>query len=182
MVLASIVQEETPLAAELPKIAAVYENRLAMGMKLQADPTVIFAATGGAAADGLPIFRADLANASPYNTYVVEGLPPGPICSPGLAAIQAVLRVRRPGEPRVLFIGCLADTTTAPAMTRRLFDRCNVSRERRAVWFADRAGHIRSFETDPAGFERRVVGFLEGTQSVADASEAAENVRASNVA
>jgi UPF0755 protein len=89
--LASIVQEETPLAAELPKIAAVYENRLAMGMKLQADPTVIFAATGGAAADGLPIFRPDLANASPYNTYVVDGLPPGPICSPGLAAIQAVL-------------------------------------------------------------------------------------------
>jgi UPF0755 protein len=89
--LASIVQEESPLVAELPKIAAVYENRLAMGMKLQADPTVIFAATGGAAADGQPIFRPDLANTSPYNTYVVEGLPPGPICSPGLAAIQAVL-------------------------------------------------------------------------------------------
>jgi len=89
--LASIVQEETPLPAELPKIAAVYENRLAAGMKLQADPTVIFAATGGATAEGLPIFRTDLSNASPYNTYVVQGLPPGPICSPGLAAIKAVL-------------------------------------------------------------------------------------------
>jgi UPF0755 protein len=89
--LASVVQEETPVAAELPEIAAVYENRLAMGMKLQADPTVIFAASGGAVAEGLPIFRADLANASPYNTYVVAGLPPGPICSPGLAALRAVL-------------------------------------------------------------------------------------------
>ncbi len=89
--LASVVQEETPVAAELPEIAAVYENRLAMGMKLQADPTVIYAASGGAVAEGLPIFRADLANASPYNTYVVAGLPPGPICSPGLAALRAVL-------------------------------------------------------------------------------------------
>jgi UPF0755 protein len=91
VVLASIVQEETPVAAELPKIAAVYENRLAMGMDLQADPTVIYAASGGAAASGRVITRADLAMASPYNTYLNVGLPPGAICSPGLAAIEAVL-------------------------------------------------------------------------------------------
>jgi UPF0755 protein len=91
VVLASIVQEETPVAAELPKIAAVYENRLAAGMDLQADPTVIYAASGGALASGLAITRADLAMASPYNTYVNGGLPPGAICSPGIAAIEAVL-------------------------------------------------------------------------------------------
>jgi UPF0755 protein len=91
VVLASIVQEETPVAAELPKIAAVYENRLAQGMDLQADPTVIFAASGGAVASGLAITRADLANPSAFNTYVYGGLPPGAICSPGLAAIEAVL-------------------------------------------------------------------------------------------
>ena len=91
LVLASIVQEETPLAAELPKIAAVYENRLAKGMKLQADPTVIYAASGGAVASGVAITRSDLANPSPYNTYMYEGLPPGPICAPGLAALNAVL-------------------------------------------------------------------------------------------
>ena len=58
---------------------------------------------------------------------------------------------RLAGEPRALFVGCLADTTTAPAMTRRLFDRCNLPRERRDVWFADRAGHIlaRSKRTRP---------------------------------
>ncbi len=91
LVLASIVQQETPVAAELPQIAAVYENRLAIGMKLQADPTVIFAASGGASSGGAPISRADLANPSPFNTYLYAGLPPGPICSPGIVAIQAVL-------------------------------------------------------------------------------------------
>lgn len=89
--LASIVQEETPLPAEFPKIAAVYENRLAQNMRLQADPTVIYAASYGVAASGLPITRANLASPSPYNTYAHPGLPPGPICAPGIAAILAVL-------------------------------------------------------------------------------------------
>jgi UPF0755 protein len=95
--LASIVQEETPVAAELPEIAAVYENRLAKGMKLQADPTVIYAASQGAVASGAAISHADLATPSPYNTYAVTGLPPGPICAPGIAAIQAVLHPARTG-------------------------------------------------------------------------------------
>jgi UPF0755 protein len=100
VILASIVQEESPVPAELPEIAAVYENRLARGMKLQADPTVIYAASGGATASGPAISRADLANPSPYNTYMWEGLPPGPICSPGPAAIEAVLH---PAESGALF-------------------------------------------------------------------------------
>jgi len=91
LVLASIVQAETPLPAELPEVAAVYENRLRQGMKLQADPTVIFAASGGGMTGGVGITRADLAAPSPYNTYLHGGLPPGPICAPGIAAIQAVL-------------------------------------------------------------------------------------------
>jgi UPF0755 protein len=91
LVLASIVQQETPLGHELPQVAAVYENRLRLGMKLQADPTVIYAATGGKQSGGASISRADLANPSPYNTYAHAGLPPGPICAPGAAAIDAVL-------------------------------------------------------------------------------------------
>jgi UPF0755 protein len=91
VILASIVQEETPLPEELPKIAAVYENRLGLSMRLQADPTVIYAASNGLTASGLPITRDDLANPSPYNTYANPGLPPGPICAPGIAAILAVL-------------------------------------------------------------------------------------------
>jgi UPF0755 protein len=100
VILASIVQEESPVAGELPEIAAVYENRLALGMKLQADPTVIYAASGGSTASGPAITKADLANASPYNTYMWDGLPPGPICAPGLAAIEAVLH---PAKSNALF-------------------------------------------------------------------------------
>lgn len=100
LILASIVQQETPLAAELPEIAAVYENRLARGMRLQADPTVIFAATGGQVSDGEPITHADLTNPSLYNTYMYVGLPPGPICAPGIAAVEAVLH---PAKSQALF-------------------------------------------------------------------------------
>jgi len=100
VILASIVQEESPVMAELPEIAAVYENRLARGMKLQADPTVIYAASAGATAQGPAITKSDLANSSPYNTYLWEGLPPGPICAPGIAAIQAVLH---PAASNALF-------------------------------------------------------------------------------
>lgn len=100
LILASIVQAESPVEAELPEIAAVYENRLAMGMKLQADPTVIYAASQGAVSGGAVITRADLANPSAYNTYMYVGLPPGPICAPGIAAIEAVLH---PASSHALF-------------------------------------------------------------------------------
>ena len=89
--LASIVQAEAKLMPEMPHIAGVYENRLRRGMRLQADPTVIYAATGGKQSGGTGISRADLGNPSPYNTYMHPGLPPGPINAPGMAAIDAVL-------------------------------------------------------------------------------------------
>jgi UPF0755 protein len=100
LILASIVQQESPVATELPEIAAVYENRLAKGMKLQADPTVIYAASGGKNSGGAEILRTDLANPSSYNTYVHAGLPPGPICAPGIMAIEAVLH---PAASRALY-------------------------------------------------------------------------------
>ncbi|WP_287998112.1 endolytic transglycosylase MltG [Acidiphilium sp.] len=101
LILASIVQLETPLPAELPKIAGVYENRLGKGMMLQADPTVIFAVTHGrSTALTHRVDDHDLSTASPYNTYRHHGLPPGPICAPGLAAIRAVLH---PADTDALF-------------------------------------------------------------------------------
>jgi UPF0755 protein len=85
--LASIVERETAAPEERPVVAAVFLNRLRLGMPLQADPTVIY---GIAGFDG-NIRRRDLAAANPYNTYVVRGLPPGPIANPGRASLAAVL-------------------------------------------------------------------------------------------
>ncbi|MDH4321164.1 MAG: endolytic transglycosylase MltG [Desulfobulbaceae bacterium] len=87
LTMASIVEKETAAPAERPLIARVFLNRLQMGMRLQTDPTVIY---------GLPMFdgnltRKDLRTATPYNTYVINGLPPGPIGNPGRASIEAVL-------------------------------------------------------------------------------------------
>ncbi|MEO6029194.1 MAG: endolytic transglycosylase MltG [Candidatus Binatia bacterium] len=87
LTLASIIEKETGKASERPLIAAVFANRLRIGMPLQSDPTVIYSLP---AFDG-NLTRADLANPSPYNTYVARGLPPGPIANPGLAAIDAAL-------------------------------------------------------------------------------------------
>lgn len=88
VILASIVQKETYQPEEMPFVAAVFYNRLRKGIPLQADPTVIYA---------MPDFsgnlrKVDLKIKSPYNTYIHRGLPPGPICNPGLDAIKAVLQ------------------------------------------------------------------------------------------
>ena len=91
LVLASIVEHEARLPAERPMIARVFLNRMAVGMRLQADPTAAYGASGGLGFLGRKLDRDDLARDDPYNTYVVSGLPAGPICSPGLASLAAVL-------------------------------------------------------------------------------------------
>lgn len=89
LVLASIVEKETGLPQERGLVASVFVNRLKKGMKLQTDPTVIYALTLGQKDLGRLLTKKDLAYDSPYNTYIRYGLPPTPICSPGIAALKA---------------------------------------------------------------------------------------------
>ena len=99
--LASIVQKETPKKSEMPIVASVYLNRLRDGMRLQADPTVVYALTNGLGdMRGRPLLRNHLKTDSPYNTYTHAGLPPAPIANVGLDAIHAVLT---PADTNYLF-------------------------------------------------------------------------------
>ena len=110
--LASIVEKETGKADERSRVAAVFVNRLRQKMKLQSDPTIIYGLAGGKGTLGRPIKRSEIMQPSPYNTYVVDGLPPGPIANPGRASLEATAN---PARTRDLFF--VADGTGGHAFT-----------------------------------------------------------------
>jgi UPF0755 protein len=110
--LASIVEKETGKADERSRVAAVFVNRLKQKMKLQSDPTIIYGIVGGKGTLGRPIKRSEITQPSPYNTYVVDGLPPGPIANPGRASLEATAN---PARTRDLFF--VADGTGGHSFT-----------------------------------------------------------------
>lgn len=127
VILASIVEKETGVAAERPRVAGVFVNRLRLGMRLQSDPTIIYALSQGRGQIDRDLTRADWKLESPYNTYVVAGLPPGPIANPGLLSLQAVLK---PEAHR--FIYFVADGTGGHAFAETLEEHNrNVAKWRR---------------------------------------------------
>jgi UPF0755 protein len=96
--LASIVEKETGRPDERSRVAAVFSNRLRQRIKLQSDPTIIYGLVGGKGTLGRPIMRSEIEQPTPYNTYVVEGLPPGPIANPGRASLEATANPSRTKE------------------------------------------------------------------------------------
>lgn len=95
LTLASIVEKETGVAEERARVASVFVNRLRRGMKLQTDPAVIYGITNGQGPLGRGLLASELAKATPYNTYIIIGLPPTPIANPGRAAIEAAANPER---------------------------------------------------------------------------------------
>jgi UPF0755 protein len=95
VVLASLVEKETGRPEERSRVAAVFVNRLKQKMRLQSDPTIIYGLVGGKGTLGRPIMKSEIDQPTPYNTYLIDGLPPGPISNPGRASLEAAANPAR---------------------------------------------------------------------------------------
>ncbi|MBV8834988.1 MAG: endolytic transglycosylase MltG [Alphaproteobacteria bacterium] len=156
--LASIVEKETGRPDERSRVAAVFINRIRQRMRLQSDPTIIYGLVGGKGTLGRPIMRSEIEQPTPYNTYVVEGLPPGPIANPGRASLEATAN---PARTKELYF--VADGTGGHAFAENLAQhQQNVAK-------------LRQFEAQvrqTAAPVDRALGFSEMTPAAAETTPA----------
>ncbi|MCB9994753.1 MAG: endolytic transglycosylase MltG [Hyphomicrobiaceae bacterium] len=132
LTLASIVERETGVASERPMVAAVFVNRLKKHMRLQSDPTIMYGITQGQGPLGRGLTRSEIDRETPYNTYQIDGLPPGPICNPGLDALEAVANPAKSDAIYFVAAGVSPDQGHVFATTLDEHNR-NVAAYRRAV-------------------------------------------------
>jgi UPF0755 protein len=164
VVLASIVEKETGKPDERTRVAAVFVNRLKQNMKLQSDPTIIYGLVSGKGTLGRPIAKSEIEQPTPYNTYVITGLPPGPITNPGRASLEAAAN---PARTRELYF--VADGTGGHAFAETYEQhQKNVAR-------------LRAMETDQkdqAPLDAQLTAAPAGTQAAAPGSSTAPAPRA----
>ena len=158
--LASIVEKETGRPDERSRVAAVFVNRMRQRMKLQSDPTIIYGLVGGKGTLGRPIMRSEIDQPTPYNTYVVEGLPPGPIANPGRASLEATAK---PARTKELFF--VADGSGGHAFAENLQQHQQNVTKLRAF-----EQQIRQSSAPPAD---RALGYSEPPAAAADPVPAA---------
>lgn len=157
LIMASIVEKETGVDAERSKVASVFLNRLAQGMKLQTDPTVIYGVTKGQGVLGRGLRQSELRKETPWNTYVITGMPSTPICNPGRAAIEAALK---PESTDLLYF--VADGTGGHAFAATLAEH----NKNVAKWRALEAAGVQDSTGTGAGPE---TGAVDGSATPAPA-------------
>jgi UPF0755 protein len=149
LTLASIIEKETGVPEERARVASVFANRLRQGMPLQSDPTIIYGLTRGQTKLDRPLTKQDIEQATPYNTYRINGLPPGPIANPGRASLEAALS---PAKTRDLYF--VADGSGGHVFAETLEDhRVNVRKWREIEKKRNQGGEEAPVmdETDAAG-------------------------------
>ncbi len=168
VILASIVEKETGVAAERAHIAGVFINRLRKGMRLQSDPTIIYGLVGGKGKLGRPIRRSELRKKTAYNTYHIDGLPPTPIANPGRAAIAAVLN---PKPTKDLYF--VADGTGGHVFAETLREHNNNVRKWRKIEKAMRARQAQQKAEREAAAKAAAQTAAAETEADAEQAEAA---------
>ena len=163
--LASIVEKETGVADERPRVAAVFVNRLKRSMRLQSDPTIIYGITNGEGPLGRPIRRSEIEARTPYNTYQIDGLPVGPIANPGIESLRAVASPATTDDLYFVAAGATPDQGHLFA-TNYADHRRNVAQYRRAVAEAQAAAE--AVEAEAARAELEAQEAAEAGEEVGD--------------